>query len=150
MEAMETPAVFSRLLSGLSRTELEAVVSVGIDLMNMTDGDPDLEDATDAEDDFTLSDMALGFGGRGPGCEASDQDAGAYVEWHTMRGSQKRGPNVLAGHEDAEEDDPAGQADEDGINTCRDLLRRTDGPGCILSDPDMAVDDRACDGDEGI
>jgi hypothetical protein len=52
-----------------------------------------------------------------------DEESAAWIEWHTMRGSQKCGPNLTAGHEDDEEDDPAGQCDEDGINTCLDVLQ---------------------------
>ena len=51
-----------------------------------------------------------------------DERDSAWIEWHTMRGSQKRGPNIAQAHEDAEdddhgeEDDPSGQCDEDGLN----------------------------------
>lgn len=126
------------------RETLEAFLSVAIDLLDMVDGDIDREDATDLEDDFALSAMATDYAASGPGCSISDQDAGAYVEWHTMRGSQKRGPNILAGQEDDEDDDAAeqgdheGQCDEDGVNTAFDYVRFTygaSGPGCMLSDP---------------
>lgn len=126
------------------RETLEAFLSVAIDLLDMVDGDIDREDATDLEDDFALSAMATDYAGSGPGCSISDQDAGAYVEWSTMRGSQKRGPNILAGQEDDEDDDAAeqddheGQCDEDGVNTAFDYVRFTygaSGPGCKLSDP---------------
>lgn len=139
------PAAVLRVLSQHSRDELAGFISIAIDLMDLADGDPDAEDAYDLEDDFTFSDITRRhFMPAGPGCPISDQDAGAYVEWHTMRGSQKTGPNMLAGHEDdeeddaPEEDDPSGQCDEDGINTSRDLLRFTPGAygaGCPLADP---------------
>ena len=52
--------------------------------------------------------------------------------------------DTLDGPEDAEDDDPCGQCDEDGINT--DLERVGSGsPGCEISDPDYAVDDKPCD-----
>ena len=52
--------------------------------------------------------------------------------------------DTLDGPEDAEDDDPCGQCDEDGINT--DLERACTGsPGCDISDPDYAVDDQRCD-----
>lgn len=126
------------------RETLEAFLSVAIDLLDLVDGDIDREDATNLEDDFALSAMATDYAASGPGCSISDQDAGAYVEWHTMRGSQKRGPNILAGQEDDEDDDAAeqddheGQCDEDGVNTAFDYVRFTygaSGPGCMLSDP---------------
>lgn len=79
-----------------------------------------------------------------PDVDRIDQDAGAYVEWHTLRGPQKRGQMILAGHEDdeeddaPEEDDPSGQCDEDGIN-CHNqglLLSLSHGPGCPVFDED--------------
>jgi hypothetical protein len=42
---------------------------------------------------------------------------------------------LLLGHEDDEEDDPSGQCDEDGINTCERRATRSDGAGCPISDP---------------
>ena len=52
--------------------------------------------------------------------------------------------DTLDGPEDAEDDDPCGQCDEDEINT--DLERACTGsPGCEISDPDYAVDDKPCD-----
>lgn len=107
------PAAVSRILSRFSREELEGFVAVAIDLMDVADGDPDRENATDLEDDFTLSPVAVAYTDHGPGCSVSDQDAGAWVEWHTMRGSQKRGPNILAGREDDEDSDPAEDDDSD-------------------------------------
>lgn len=89
------------------RETLEAFLSVAIDLLDLVDGDIDRE-ATDLEDDFALSPIATDYAEHGPGCAISDQDAGAWIEWHTMRGSQKRGPNILVGQEDDEDDDPAG------------------------------------------
>lgn len=43
-------------------------------------------------------------------CERSRN---AWIERHTMRGSQKSEPNITQAHEDAEDDDPAGQYDQD-------------------------------------
>lgn len=136
------PAV-ARILSHYDRESLEAFLSVALDLLDAMDGDPDAEDASDAEDDFALSALAIAFVDPGPGCTISDQDAGAYVEWTTMRVSQKAGPNLMAGREDDEDDDPAeeddgaGQCDEDGINTSFDRVQYTrgaSGPGCAISD----------------
>jgi hypothetical protein len=47
-------------------------------------------------------------------------------------------------HEDAEEDDPCGQYDEDGVNTAHHLVHYTlgaSGAGCPLSDPDLGEHD---------
>jgi len=70
------PAAVSRILSRFSRDDLEGFVAVAIDLMDLADGDADLENANDLEDDFTLTDQALGYGSRGPGCEISDAGGG--------------------------------------------------------------------------
>lgn len=120
------PAV-ARILSAYDRKSLEAFLSIAIDLLDLIDGDPDLEDSNDRE-----------------AHDGDDQGDIAWIEWHTMRGSQKRGPNILAGQEDDEDDDAAeqddheGQCDEDGVNTAFDYVRFTygaSGPGCMLSDP---------------
>ena len=77
------------------RETLEAFLSVAIELLDTLDGDADAESGNDLEDDFTLSPIAVAYTDHGPGCPVSDQDAGAWIEWNTMRGSQKRGPNIL-------------------------------------------------------
>jgi hypothetical protein len=49
--------------------------------------------------------------------------------------------DTFDGDADAEDDDPAGQCDEDGINT--DLERAFSGsPGCVISDDDHEHDGR--------
>lgn len=135
--------IAARLLDKHSPGEIGEAIEILIDVLDLMGGDLDAENGNDLEDDFTLSPMAVAYGSDGAGCAVSDQDAGAYVEWHTMRGSQKHGPNLLAGHEDYEDDDPAeqddheGQCDEDGINTALDTVRYTtgaSGPGCPISD----------------
>lgn len=66
------PAAISRLLTRYSREQVEAFTQIAIDLLDLADGDPDLEE-TDTEDAFVLSPHTLGFSeGRGPGCEVSD------------------------------------------------------------------------------
>lgn len=136
------PAV-ARILAHYDRESLEAFLSVALDLLDTMDGDPEAENGNDLEDDFALSENAIAYGSGGAGCAISDQDAGAYVEWHTMHGSQKGGANILAGQEDDENDDPAeeddepGQCDEDELNTGFDRVRYTpgaSGPGCAISD----------------
>jgi hypothetical protein len=77
-------------------------------------GDPDLENATDLEDDHALSSQATGYWKGMPGCPASDSDDRAWVEWDKMRGRAKTGPNFTLGDEDAEEDDPSGQSARTG------------------------------------
>lgn len=112
----------ARILSRFDRDQLTSFIAVAIDLADSMDGDPDIEDDDPAE--------AIG-----------DEKDAAWVEWRQMRGSQKRGPNIVSGNEDdeeddpAEEDDPSGQCDEDEINTNLQA-RWASRPGCSISDPD--------------
>lgn len=69
------PAV-ARILSAYDRKSLEAFLSVALDLLDTMDGDADLEDGTDAEDDFALSAIALQFADSGPGCTIGDPGGG--------------------------------------------------------------------------
>lgn len=98
-----------------NRAAIEQFAALALDLADAIDGDADFE-------------------------ETGDERDGAYVEWQTMRGSQKRGPCRTMGHEDdedddaREEDDPSGQIDEDGINT-NQLYAYSDKPGCPIGDP---------------
>lgn len=62
------------LIPSLPRAHLEQLVQRLVDGLDEQDGDPDLEDATDAEDDFSLSDQALCSRDTGPGCVLADQD----------------------------------------------------------------------------
>lgn len=147
------PVAISRVLSRFTREELEGFVAIAIDLMDMADGDPDAEIGNDAEDDFQLSPMALDYVADVPGCPITEPDAVGYLEWDS-RGRHKlssAGGERLArdaygniAYEDdedsdpAEEDDPSGQCDEDGVNTSFDGIRYTagaSGPGCSISDP---------------
>lgn len=120
-----------------TRETIGLAVDALIARLDMADGDPDLEDGGDMEPDQERGDPS-------------------WPEWHT-RGARKLAalrdhayepihrmgtPNVV--HEDDEEDDPSGQCDEDGINTAFDNVRYqqgSNGPGCIISDPDKGADD---------
>ena len=81
--------IAAKLLNKHSPHEIAEAIEVLIDVLDMLGGDPDREDATDLEDDFSLSALAVALS-PGPGCKISDP---------------------------GEEDDPSGQCDEDGINT---------------------------------
>lgn len=100
-----------------------------IDRLDAFDGDPDLEDNNDRE-----------------ASDGDDTDV-AWPGWdqrfpNDMKAEFER-PMLAAGNgchamtEDDEEDDPAGQCDEDGINTALHVLCER-APGCILSDDDHA------------
>jgi hypothetical protein len=67
------PAV-ARILSRYERGELAAFVSVAIDLLDVLDGDADIEDATNLEDDHTLTSNAVRYASGRPGCSISDPD----------------------------------------------------------------------------
>lgn len=72
------PAV-ARVLGRFIGHHLACFIEVAIELLDLCEIDPDLEESNDRE--------------------ASDGDCQdqAYVEWHTMRGAQKAGHNLLAG-----------------------------------------------------
>lgn len=63
------PAVV-RILSRFDRPKLEGFIAVAIGLLDVLDGDPDLENATGAEDAF--EDHEERFGYDGPGCDVAD------------------------------------------------------------------------------
>ena len=121
------PAVIaSRLLSRHSPHEIAEAIEVLFDVLDCLGGDPDAEDATDVEDDHSLSPLALQYAARGPGCAIADGGDISATEWHT-RGRFKLSPGItgkdgVTVSEDAEDDDPAEEDDDDS-----------------------AVDDRPCD-----
>ena len=133
------PAAISRVLSRFDREQLAGFVAVAIDLMDLADPDPDLEDATDLEDDFALSPQAIGFV-TGPGCEVSDGTGDqSYVEWTSHRAARSSANCILAGQEDDEDSDSDQGHDENEPD-----FRRVvgEGPGCSISDPDYGIDDQ--------
>lgn len=132
--------IAAKLLNRHSPHEIAEAIEILLDVLDALGGDPDAEDATDAEDDFALSPRAQDYGQQ----QEADNEAGAYAEWHTMPTyARKVGVCMVqsCGNEDDEEDDPSGQRDEDGVNTDLTVLRRA-GPGCLISDSDS--------GDDGI
>ncbi|MEO7737939.1 MAG: hypothetical protein ABIS10_01405 [Novosphingobium sp.] len=115
-----TAHIAGQLLNRHSPHEIAEAVEVLLDVLNLMGGDPDAEDATDAEDDFSISPQALDFT-TGAGCEVADADQASWEEFHT-RGNRKAYPPGLTFNEDDEEDDA--REEDDG---------------------DSAVDDRPCD-----
>lgn len=131
-----------RVLRQHSRNELSGFIAVAIDLLDFADGDSDTEDATDAEDDFALSTQAIGYAVHTPGCPASEAADSAWVEWSTMRGSQKRGPMILPSYNEDDEDDDPAEANGDELDGSRSeddfglLTADWKGePGCPIADP---------------
>ena len=132
------PRDLFRLMSCFDPRQLAGFVDVAIGLIDLSEGDPDLEDNADRE-----------------ASDGDDQDVG-WTEFHT-RGRFKMNPGVLsadgqpleeddedydAAEDDdfGEEDDPSGLVDEDGGNTVTQRgyfgLPIGTGPGCTISDDD--------------
>lgn len=116
------PAAISRVLASFERHELVGFISVAIDLLDLTDGDLDLE-----EDD--------------PPEEAGDHEDAAWIE----REDQRRiavgglhGSDIPGISEDAEVDDEdCGQDEaEPDFRKHRRYRRGESGPGCVISDSD--------------
>ena len=99
-----------RVLSRIDRAQIETFAEIAIALLDLQDGDPDLE-VTDAEDDFLTLPATVDFG---PGCPIADA---AEVD------------------DEPEEDDPQGACDEDEISTSLSNRSVWSGPGCPISDP---------------
>ena len=104
------PEAITRVLSRFDRAQLVGFIAVAIDLLDLADGDTDIED--DNEDR----------------CPSNDDYGSHQVLFQFGPGDGYPGDPA-----DAEEDDPSGQRDEDGINT---LFPISDGPGCSLFDGD--------------
>jgi len=73
------PAAVSRVLAAFDRDQLAGFIEVAIGLLDVANGDPDLEEDDDpgqsTEDEVSYG--VQGFGARGPGCPISDPDRGA-------------------------------------------------------------------------
>jgi hypothetical protein len=99
-----------------------------IDVLDALGGEPDAEDNGDRE-----------------ASDGDDKGVG-WPEWDQLRAKDKRAgfePALRAAgsachglSEDDEEDDPAGQCDEDGVNTALFVLAGH-GPGCMIADEDF-------------
>lgn len=76
--ALAVPAADIRLFADMLISMQHACAQVAqtlIDRLDEFDGDPDLEDATDAEDDHAISALGVQYAERGPGCTISDPDS---------------------------------------------------------------------------
>jgi len=87
------PAAVMRILSRYDRPRLAAFVAVAIDLLDVLDGDADLEPNGDDE-------------------PTGDEQDAAYVEWTSLRGNQRG----LACSASANEDDEQDDFDEDSFD----------------------------------
>lgn len=76
MAGVVPPAPVLQIMTRYSRAEIEGFISVAIGLLDLKDGDPDVEANGDEEDSTQAEDEAGGhtrYGG-GPGCSISDPD----------------------------------------------------------------------------
>lgn len=120
LPAVDRPrAPAARLLDFYNREQIGAAVEVLLSALDYADGDADSEPNGDERDT-------------------------SYIEWTDMRGCQKTGHNIALGHEDDEDDDPAGQYDEDEYTSHRP---NGWGAGCPISDSDHEHDGREHDQD---
>lgn len=110
-------------IASFPRNVVHDMIERLIEQLDDRDPDPDLE-----QDDPT---------------ENNGDDVGdmAWVEWTTMRGSQKAGPNIIVGfNEDIEDDegggDTSGDEGEPNFNPDKRFPTRLYGPGCEISDSD--------------
>lgn len=132
------PAV-TRILSRFERQQLQGFIEVAIELLDVIDGDEDVEmngdelDGTGAEDDF------MDHEPNGPGCPVADRAEYSYPEWHS-RGRRKEPLGPRLSHEDEEDDDQDCGQDE-GEPDYRPRPWLTDGPGCMISDPDKGAEE---------
>lgn len=136
--------------------ELGDMVEALIAQIDTLAGDVDMEE-TDAEDSFAPPAFALHFA-EGPGCAVSDVGDVTWTEWHNRTGRRGKAcfyepigylPSGCVAGDDDEEDDPAGQCDEDGVNTSLSAARAYQGPGCDISDPDKGIEDERQDEPDG-
>ncbi len=95
------PAV-ARILARHDRQHLAAFIAVAIDLCDAMDGDIEAEPVTWTE---AVEVRSQGLILPDDSELAGDEADTGWIEWQTMRGSQKRGPNIAKAHEDDEEDD---------------------------------------------
>lgn len=109
--------IASKLLNRHSPHEIAEAIEVLVDVLDCLGGDPEAEDATDLEDDHSLSEHAHQYTAHQPGCAVSDGGDISATEWHT-RGRFKLSPGIIGKNgmpisEDVEEDDVPEEDDED-------------------------------------
>lgn len=142
----DIPTVLGR--SG-ARREIGDTIESLIAFMDDLDGDPDIEDATDVEDDFHLTSSAiLSWSSDGPGCPVSDAGGcqhddrePSWTEASSLRGRPAFGgisddDEANGDHEGVDEDTEL-NGDEGDCNGAEDdfVYHGHSGPGCPVSDP---------------
>lgn len=82
-EALVVPAADIRMLADMLVSMQQACAQAAaalIERLDEEDGDPDLENATDLEDDHAISPLALSYAAGGPGCAISDAGGGGVCD----------------------------------------------------------------------
>lgn len=140
----------------------ETVAMVADPHLPSEEGEPDtdLEQTRDEDDWVDHGDHGAGCpiadpGGAGAGeddePDGTDQGDISFAEWHTLPAASRRSGRIdglskddwiRTIHEDAEDDDPAGQYDEDCYTGPRP---KVEGAGCPIGDPDYEHDGREPD-----
>lgn len=140
-------AAVSRVLATFDRQQLEGFIAIAIDLLDLADGDPDMEDDDRAGETIGVKDDP----DVPPEEEEGDPDLEQTMDeddWYDHPangpGCPVSDPGGACEHEDDEEDDDPGQCTEDEISTLM-TANYGSGAGCPISDPDIAVDDYPCD-----
>lgn len=73
--APPSPVIVVQALARLNRNQLAGIITVAIDLLDIADGDTDLEPNGDELDgDWRSEDSFEYHGGYGPGCPVADDD----------------------------------------------------------------------------
>lgn len=114
----QRPSPLAELLDRVTRERLEAFIAAAVDLLDLADGEADIEANGDELDGSTAEDDFYPHYAPGPGdptdAEPDDEDETAYPEWTNLPGSTKRAGHITTdllsavpcNHEDAEDEDP--------------------------------------------
>lgn len=119
---MESEREIPTGLAAFDRAAITRSIEVLVGLLDLIDGDTDVELNGDEADGNPAEDEFMDHPHDGPGCPVADVDKGIDDDRHDD-------------DDPAEEDDPSGQCDEDGINTNL-TAQWASRPGCAISDPD--------------
>jgi len=112
-----------RHLAEQGRSTLESFIEAAIAALDVIDGDPDAEDATDAEDDFLLTDHALEDCKGVPGCPVADTDYG--IEDQPQDEEEHLTPDWGIDQRESIPDAMVIASDREASRPHRDRIRRT-------------------------
>jgi hypothetical protein len=139
------PAV-ARILSQFDRPKLEGFIAVAIELLDVVDGDPDLESDPCNEGEPEFDPQSRELVNAHPNTDPnSDAEQSAWVERLDQTKPALTHPSgYLQADEDAEDDDGDGDCtdDEPAFSAAQRRIANAggNGPGCTISDPDAEHD----------